>query len=141
MALRPLALACLLSCIGTCAMAQACSSRTANTRLSASAIQGIVNSKYVCVGTFPDATWNELHAGGTLIDYRKGPNDSADPTTTVGRYTIAPGANGGIITYDYDNNGGTYSYTIEPAGAHQYTFCPVAGAGQVVTASIQQNHC
>jgi hypothetical protein len=43
-----------------------------------------------------------LQAANALVDYKKGPADPVDPTSTIGSYTIADdGTGSGIITYTY----------------------------------------
>lgn len=141
MRLFRVAVACSLLLIGNHAMAQTCSEATPSSKLSASAIRSIVVGNYVCVGSYPNAAWNELHAGGILIDYKKGPKDPVDPSIMVGTYTIAPSAEGGVITYTYNSGSGTYSYHMQPAGGDRYRFCPADGSSQAVTAAIRQSHC
>lgn len=101
-------------------------------------------------GAVVPPTWTnqEIHAsGGVLRDYKRGPTNGVDPTTTVGRYTIATsGSRNGIITYFYAG-GPTLFYFIQPQSgsptdghAGMYNFCPNAtGTGLRCTFSIPVN--
>lgn len=138
-----IAVTCLMSLIGTQAMAQTCAATPVDTRLTPAALQSAVVNKYVCVGTFPTATWNEFHtgsSGGAVVDYKLGPPPSTDPTATVGNYVISSSGKDGIITYNY-TGGGSFSFYVQNKGAGQYYFCPTAGGGSVITATIQAAHC
>lgn len=134
-------LVCLLAFTGHQTLAQSCAPVAAVQRLSASAIRSIVADKYVCVGAGADVVSNELHTGGSIIDYKKGPNDPIDPSSLVGSYTVVHSDNGGIISYTYLSGGEIYSYHVQAAGGNHYDFCPVGGAGQAVTVLIRPAHC
>ena len=126
-----IALAGLVALWATPATAQTCTGVT----LKKNELDTLLNGKYACVGTFPTAQWNELHSGGTLIDYKLGASHPKDPTKNVGTYTIINGGvsgNDGVVTYNY-GSGGTYGYhvyanlgTISPA-AGLYSFCTTGG--------------
>ncbi len=133
-----IAVVCSPSFIATLAMAQTC---PGSSRLPASVIQSSVAGNYVCVGNYPNADWNELHSGSNVIDYKKGPNDPVDPSSTVGTFAVTSSGTDGVITYNYNGGGGTYSYYVQPAGGSQYYFCPSTGAAPVITVTIQPSHC
>ena len=130
-----IALTGLVALWATPATAQVCT----GTALGQTALTTLLNGKYACVGTFPTSQWNELHSGGSLIDYKLGASHPKDPTKNVGTYTITSGdssggASGrvGVVTYNY-GSGGTYGYhvyanlgTISPA-AGLYSFCTTGG--------------
>ena len=78
---------------------------------TAADIQTLLAGKYACVHNQS----NELHSGGTLIDFKKGPSDPVNPSEQVGTYTITAGtaASYDRITYNY-GTGGTFAYAIKP---------------------------
>ena len=133
---RPAALALLALVAGGTgeARAQNC---TGGTLLSPSEVAALLTDRYACGGA-GGQTWNELHSAGNIIDYKLGPNDPKDPSTTVGGYTIASTTVGdtpvGRVTYNYNNGGGSFAYQIRSAGSPAtttpgtYSFCGVAGA-------------
>src|SRR6185436_20314716 len=91
-------------------------------KLSAARLTMMLPGKYVCVGTFPNATWNELHGGAAnntgsisdiITDYKKGPGDPVDPSEQVGTYSITGGAAAGQITYNY-GSGGSPTFYVKP---------------------------
>ena len=112
--------------------------------LTGGQVASLVPGNYTCVGTFPNATWNEQLVGstsGVVTDYKLGPASATDPTKQVGTYTIT-GADIGILTYNY-GGGGTYTYIISGSGS-PYNFCQTTGTtpnGTVFTVNVQPNHC
>lgn len=129
-------------------------SGSAGTYLTGAQIRGLIGNRYACVGTFPNATWNELHGGtfsGPVTDFKKGPSDAVDPSKQVGTFAVTatsfpgnvPGP--GYITYTYANGGGTYDYyinnsnnltlTATTAAPGTYSFC-VRSAGTAVDAKV-----
>jgi len=71
--------------------------------------------------------WQELHNGGpltgTMVDYKKGPNDPIDPSEQVGTWSIGGTDNRGVsVTYDY-GSGGSYVYSVFNNGNGTYSFC------------------
>ncbi|MDR3533266.1 MAG: hypothetical protein P4L90_22245 [Rhodopila sp.] len=119
-------------------------------------MNSLLNNRYACVGSSPNASWNELHDSGSgkVLDYKQGPTDPTDPSDTVshptGSYTIV-GAGGpqgvGTVTYNY-GAGGTYAYniranlggTIPWKSPATYSFCTTTG-GQNLAVTIQATHC
>jgi hypothetical protein len=128
-------------------------SGSAGTYLTASQIRSLLNGRYACVGTFPNATWNERHNGasGPVTDFKKGPSDPVDPSKQVGSFSVTgtsfPGnvQGPGYVTYTYLNGGGTYDYyinnsnnlatTTSSAPAGIYTFC-TRTAGTTVDVNV-----
>jgi len=115
---------------------------TCNPGLSGNDIAALVLNKYVCNGVWPNNTWNELHNGTTITDFKKGPSDPVDPSTVVGTYSISPLSNAanGIITYTYTGSATTYSYNVKQNSGSSYFFCPT-GAGADLTLNVQTTHC
>ena len=127
---------------------------SAGSYLTGPQIRNLLSSKYACVGTFPNASWNELHTGtfsGSVTDFKKGPTDPVDPTKAVGTYAVT-GVNfplnkqgPGYVTYTYSGGGGTYDYyiynsngllltnTTAPPGT--YSFC-VRTAGTALDVKV-----
>jgi hypothetical protein len=114
----------------------------------------LVNGQYACVGTSPNAQWNELHTGngnsGTMIDWKLGPTDPVDPSTTVGAYQVTAGPAGGgqnpgLITYTYGSTAYGY-YIVANLGASvpnpgQYSFCGYSGGAPQLAVTISASHC
>jgi hypothetical protein len=64
-----------------------------------------------------DWEWQEYHdPSGDLIDWKKGPSDSVDPSTSVGNWF-----GGTLVNYDYD--AGAYSYRVWQRADNTYDFC------------------
>ena len=103
---------------------------------TAADIQTLLAGKYACVHN----QWNELHSGGTLIDFKKGPSDPVNPSEQVGTYTITAGtaASYDRITYNY-GTGGTFAYAIKPkpgTAAGTYSFCNIS-TGATISVTVQ----
>ena len=112
----------------------------AGTPLSQSALQTLVSGKYVCAGTFPNATWNELHNAGVVTDYKLGPTDPKDPSTVVASYAVGAVNGYGDITYNYNNGQNVYTYFVIPVSGNTYNFCNVF-TYQTYALSVQGTHC
>lgn len=100
-------------------------------------IQTLVGGKTLCA-TKDSERWQEFHSGttgGSLIDYKKGPSDPVDPTSTVGSWSTGNAGNGHtddrlIHTYGgtsyswqvWDNCGGAYSLKGPNVGSTDYIF-------------------
>lgn len=133
-------------------MAQNCSS---GTPLTQAQISNLLANRYACVGTSPNAQWNELHSGGLVLDYKKGPTDPVDPSDTpshpTGSYTVTglgSSQTTGTVHYNY-GAGGTFAYNIIAnlgagfppfVSGGQYSFCAVGG-GQNLAVTISATHC
>jgi hypothetical protein len=102
-------------------------------------LQSALDGNYAC-GSQGSASWNELHSGGILTDYKKGPTDKIDPTATVGTYTIGNNKGTGQVDYSYTAGSLQFSYTVQSNGGTSYTFCPVSG-GIPLSITIQPTHC
>jgi hypothetical protein len=86
----------------------------------------------VCAANGGDA-WQEFHqSGGVLIDYKKGPTDTVDPSETVGSWSVTGNDPEATVTYNY-GSGGIYSYAIYNTGS-SYDFC---GATTVTDVTIK----
>jgi hypothetical protein len=96
-------------------------------RLADPALTTLLQGNTVCVPvvTQPTMTWQEFHqAGGTLIDYKRGPSDPVDPTKIVGTWAITGNSTRGwFVTYTYPPSGGTYNYSVWDNGNGTHSFC------------------
>lgn len=91
----------------------------------------VLNGNTTCYPTAAPYSNQEFHNAGSLVDYKKGPTDARDPTSTVGSYVLL---SSGVI-YSY-SAGGTYSYIIYGAtgasGPGTYDFCTGEGGTRIV---------
>lgn len=97
---------------------------------------GTLSGNTVCVGAAPTWTAQEFHqAGGSLIDYKRGPSHAIDPTTTVGSWSVVNDQ----IQYVY-TSGGSYTFDIyEKTGA--YSFCTGGTSAAEATTRAGQSAC
>jgi len=80
------------------------------TALSGGNVNQVVG-KYACLKVGGVIQNNEYHAtGGILQDYKKGPSDPVDPTSTIGQWAVTVGQPD-TITYSY-TGGPTYTYQV-----------------------------
>ena len=97
----------------------------------------LLSGKTACVPASggPPMTWQELHvAGGSLIDYKKGPTDPVDPSETVGGWQITGVDGRGVfVKYDY-GSGGQYTYSVYDNGNGTHSFC---GTGPEIVARLK----
>jgi hypothetical protein len=120
--------------------------------LSQSQVENLVGGKYACADLGGNEVWDELHnggpssPGGVVLDYKKGPSDSVDPSDTVahptGSYVI--GSNG-VITYTYPGVSTSPQYQIYDPNSSApnpgtYTFCTQNG-GLNLTVTVASAHC
>jgi hypothetical protein len=110
--------------------------------LSSSAVAALFtpNAQYTC-GTNGVESWNELHSGGLITDYKRGPADSIDPSKQIGTYTVSSDASGGVLNDTY--GGTTFSYHIASGGGTAYYYCGVSSPAPTgpLTITIQPSHC
>ncbi len=94
-------------------------------------VGALVSSHTLCAARGGDR-WQEYHSGGSgggpLIDYKKGPSDAVDPTTTVGTWAATSGANS-VLTHSY-TGGSSFSWLVCQAGS-TYTLVSTGGAGNI----------
>jgi hypothetical protein len=106
-------------------------------------LQALLPNHTACVGTTPNATWSEWHNGassGSVVDWKKGPSDPVDPTTSVGTYAITGNTEGSAVTYTYGSR--VYTYTVTQGAGPVYTFCPAGGGANLsVTIKTGQTSC
>jgi len=145
-----LALGAFPAITGGHAFAANCIVSLSNAPLSASDVSNLLTGRYACIGTSPSATWNELHNGTQVLDYKKGPADPTDPSDTpahpTGTYTVIGSATG-TVTYNY-GAGGTYGFNIlaNQSGTNPfsssggYSFCTTTG-GTNLDVTISAAHC
>jgi hypothetical protein len=148
---RMMAVGTLLAAFGIGhAVAQSCG--TAPTAgLTPVQIETLIGGQYACVGSSPTAQWNELHTGsassstGSMVDYKLGPTDKVDPSTTVGTYRISAGPlgggqNPGLITYTYGSQAYGY-YIVDNLSHPQYSFCGATGGVPQLAVTVSGSHC
>jgi hypothetical protein len=108
-----------------------CTCDTSATRTAdAAALTTLLSNKMVCASVGGEA-WQEWHNGGTLVDYKRGPADKSDPSSTVGTYSV--GSNN-TVTYIYAGGGGSYTYDVcMVSSSNTYTFCGANWGGRNIT--------
>ena len=108
-------------------------------RLNEVSLKNLLGGNTVCVPavTISTMTWQELHvgtSGGAIIDFKRGPLDTVDPSKPVGTWTVNanPAGNNATVTHAYSGGGGTFIYTVHGTGAvgTNHSFC--AGATEIV---------
>jgi hypothetical protein len=128
------------------AVGQICSGGASND-LSLLQIQSLVSGKYACVGSSPNAQWNELHtAAGTVLDYKLGPTSATDPSDTAshptGQYTITDNGNSGHGTITYNYGAQSFAYSVKDNLTHPlYSFCGTGGGAPQLAVTISNGHC
>ncbi|WP_158931899.1 hypothetical protein [Acidisphaera sp. S103] len=137
------------------AFGQTCPGATALTSSQISSLLTGGGGRWACVGNSPNATWNEQHKSGFVLDYKKGPSDPIDPSDTIahptGSYSVvstnpinsqAPGT----ITYTYGSASYTYtlyanmSGTIPFSSTGTYSFCG-SGSAPMLAVTVSASHC
>ncbi len=100
-------------------------------RLNAAQIGALLAGNTVCVPavTVPTMTWQELHsggaAGGSLIDFKRGPGHPVDPSETVGSWTVTgTGVGNSFVIHNY-GTGGSFTYEVHGTGnvGDNHSFC------------------
>ena len=105
------------------------------------AIATLLGGKTVCASLSANESWQEYHAGttsagGSLTDFKKGPNAPVDPSKVVGSWSTAgTGANARVI-YNY-GSGGTYQYEVCESGS-SVRFCGARYGGRDITGTLLQ---
>lgn len=118
------ALSALLA-LGSGSALAACSNSSGYMRLNGPDLSTLLTGNTACYPAGgPPWTNQELHSGGNIIDYKKGPSDPVDPSKTIGTYAVT-GTDMGVVTYSY-TGGGSFSYEVFggaslPLG--NYDFC------------------
>ncbi len=106
-------------------------------------LQALLANHTPCTGTMPNTTWSEWRNGttpGPVADWKKGPRDSADPTTIVGRYLITGNGAGSAVTYSCGSGG--YTFTVTQGAGPGYTFCPTGSSSNLsVIVKTGQTSC
>jgi hypothetical protein len=132
------------------AIAQSCASAS-TAGLSATQIIALVSNKYACVGSSPNAQWNELHnsssGSGNVLDYKLGPASPTDPSDTpahpTGTFAVTgPGGNStpGVIVYTYSSGAYGY-YIVNNLSPPRYSFCGQSGGAPQMAVTISASHC
>ncbi|MCK7493622.1 MAG: VanZ family protein [Comamonadaceae bacterium] len=109
------------------AQVQACNGATS--RVPLAAVEPAVMGKTMCASRGAER-WQEIHrGGGVLVDYKKGPNDPVDPSTTVGTWSVVTGpAGGGLLRHDY-GGGQAYDWALcQDAGGRVVSLVSANGA-------------
>lgn len=112
------------------AFAQACPCASSPAVLinDSAALATKLGNKMACA-VVGNEQWQEWHNGsssGPVVDYKKGPADPVDPSTSVGTFVINADA---TITYAYGSS--TYRYAVCSEGTGSTThFCGAALGGR-----------
>ena len=128
-------IAALLALAGTAqAQTAGCTCDTGAARTAdATALASLLGNRMVC-GNVGGEVWQEWHNGsssGPIVDYKLGPADPKDPSTTVGSYVVN---SNNTVTYSYGGGGGTYTYDVcYVSTSNTYTFCGANYAGRNIT--------
>ena len=110
-------------------------------------IEKLLSYRQECA-TVGSLSWYHLHmrsgfGPNDIQDYKKGPQDKADPSRVVGTYTINGGSSGNpdTITYDF-GSGGSHTYVVTPAAQAPgtYSFCNVS-TGETITVTVSDRLC
>lgn len=142
----------LLASVATLALATGaraqCSCATQQVTNSPTGAQNLslaLSGNTVCVAKGGGGWQNqELHSGGpasgSLIDYKKGPSDPIDPTSTVGTWSISGTGTSTSVTYSYPS-GSTGTYAVcsaqsQPGPGATIGFCPDNNSSSVITATL-----
>lgn len=91
--------------------------------------------------------WQEYHgggaSGGSLVDYKRGPNHPVDPSKTVGSWLVLTGNSGqgtgndATVVYDYGGAGRISFEVWQPnRQVQRYNFCGLAGQRDVLGAVL-----
>jgi hypothetical protein len=115
-------------------------------------ITGILAAgRYACGFQYDGNYFNETLSGGKVLDFRRGPASTVDPSETIatadGTFVITAGVGGGnpdTITYTYGASSFKYSITPKNTTATgTYTFCQEAGpnAGATLAVTVQVGPC
>lgn len=99
-----------------------------NSRIDSPTLNNLLTNNTVCKANTPANglwNWQEYHnPSGSLIDYKRGPDNAIDPTKTVGVWSISPTTS--TVTYNY-GPGQSYTYTVHKpsnnASGPPYDFC------------------
>lgn len=145
-----LTVGCLVALGGGSARAQAVCTGQA---ISNASLSNLLNNHYACVGSSPNASWNELHTSGYVLDYKMGPpaTGNNDPSDTLAHPTGSYGTTGGttgLVTYTYGSSSfgynvyqsGTGTVTATTFSAGTFSFCTTTG-GQNLLVTVQAAHC
>lgn len=110
----------------------ACAVSGSVTAVTGAALRTLLSGKTVCVKASGGGwEWQEEHiAGGTLRDYKKGPNDKIDPSEVVGTWNVDRSGN---VVHSY-TGAPPFSYAVFNNGDGTHSFC---GGGKDIVATIQ----
>ena len=83
-------------------------------------------------GVVGQEEWQEFHqgtsaAGGNLIDYKKGPTDPIDPSTSVGAWAILGSGDTSRVQYTYGATSYQYAVCSQSTNTH---FCGAQFGGR-----------
>lgn len=87
------------------------------------ALTTLLEGNTACVGSRPTFDAQELHqAGGSLVDYKRGPSDPVDKSQRVGTWGLTGVDGRTFVTYDY-GSGQVYTYSVWNNGDGTHSFC------------------
>jgi hypothetical protein len=128
----------ILLALGSLALSGQVMAACAGTPLDETQLEGTFGGNTVCA-TRGNDSWQEYHqVGGALIDWKRGPNDTVDPSKQVGTWSIQGTGGNASMVYDY-GSGGTFSYQVYDNGGGSYSFCD--GGELTVTVRPGQGAC
>ena len=118
------------------AWSQACPC-AGGTRVTDAALVSLLSNRMACA-VLGNERWQEWHNGttsGPLVDYKKGPGHSTDPSETVGTYSIvgsgATNPNASRVRYTYTGDT-SYEYAVCQEGGAVH-FCGAEYGGRNIT--------
>jgi hypothetical protein len=108
------------------------------TQISDGALTSLLSGNSMCQSS-PEVAQEQHVAGGVLQDYKKGPSDPVDPTSTIGSWAVSGSGASTIVTYTYGSN--SYSYNVflvsGTAGADGSTYDFCTGASLKASARLR----
>lgn len=104
------------------ALATNCSASAGYTQITGSGLRTVLSGKTACKSNGSDWEWQEYHSSsGNLVDWKKGPSDPIDPSTTVGFWLVTAGTKS-TAKYTYGSN--VYNYNVwHNTSNNTYDFC------------------
>lgn len=115
--------------------------------LSQEEINSLLSGRYVYGTQYDGNYFNLHHSGGSITDYKRGPNDPKDKSAPVGTYSVGQVNGRAVVTYGYGTSY-SYSYSISPKPTGQnlpapgpYVLCQRAGTapnnvGQAINVTV-----
>ena len=142
----------ILATVAGDAMAAApCTGGPAANSASAANIAVILGAgRYACGFQYDGKYFNETLSGTKVLDFRRGPGSTSDPSETVanadGSFTINAASGGTPATITYTYGASSFTYSLKPnntTAPGTYAFCQETGpnAGQALNVTVQAGPC